>query len=160
MSAKDAMPEDVNIRLSMAGLQILKGNSDDAISQYEAILTDRPNALVAVNNLASLLLDNRADPQSLARAVSLSETLKNSNVPQFQDTVGWAQYKQGDFRSAISTLESAIAKQPSIAALRYHLGMSYAAAGQKEKAAEQFKAASALEPDGTPLKDSIRSALE
>ena len=81
-------------------------------------------------------------------------------MPQVQDTVGWAQYKQGDFKAAIATLENAAAKQPNLASLRYHLGMSYAAAGQKEKAAEQFKAALALEPEGTPLKASIRSALD
>jgi hypothetical protein len=38
--------------------------------------------------------------------------------------------------------------------------MSYAAAGQPDKAAEQLKAALALEPDGTALKESIRSALK
>ena len=38
--------------------------------------------------------------------------------------------------------------------------MSYAAVGQTEKAAEQFKAALALEPDGTPLKDMIRAAMK
>jgi hypothetical protein len=38
--------------------------------------------------------------------------------------------------------------------------MSYAALGQTDKAAEQFKAASALEPDGTPLKASIQSAMK
>jgi hypothetical protein len=38
--------------------------------------------------------------------------------------------------------------------------MSYAATGQANKAAEQFKAAWALEPDGTPLKASIRSAMK
>jgi cellulose synthase operon protein C len=160
VSAQKELPENINLRLSMASLQTLKGNNDAAISQYETILKDQPNLPVAVNNLASLLLDNRQDPQSLGRALSLSASLKGVNVPQFQDTVGWAQYKQGDFKAAIATLENAAAKQPKLAALRYHLGMSYAAAGQKEKAVEQFKAALALEPEGTPLKASIRSALD
>ncbi len=38
--------------------------------------------------------------------------------------------------------------------------MSYDATGQSEKAKEQFKKALALEPDGTPLKDSIRAAMK
>jgi cellulose synthase operon protein C len=160
VSAQKELPQNINLRLSMASLQTLKGNNDTAISQYEAILKDQPNLPVAANNLASLLLDNRHDPQSLSRALLLSESLKALNVPQFQDTVGWAQYKQGDFKAAIATLENAAAKQPKLAALLYHLGMSYAAAGQKEKAVEQFKAALALEPEGTPLKASIRSALD
>ncbi len=38
--------------------------------------------------------------------------------------------------------------------------MSYVAAGQAAKAAEQFKAALALEPDGTDLKEKIRTAMK
>ena len=126
----------------------------------KSILQDQPNSLVAANNLVSLLLDNRSDKPSLERAFALSEKLKSSNVPQFQDTFGWAQYKRGDFKGAIATLEPAAASMPNLSAVHYHLGMSYAAAGQTEKAAERFKTAFSLEPDGTPLKDSIRSAMK
>jgi len=154
------MPDNSNFRLSSAGLQILKGDHDAAITQYEAILKDQPNSLVAINNLVSLLLDYRSDKASLDRASSLSDALKNSNVPQFQDTLGWAQYRRGEYKSSISTLEGAAAKLPNLAAVHYHLGMSYAATGQSDKAAEQFKTALNLEPDGTSLKESIRSAMK
>lgn len=159
-AALSELPGNINLRLSVAGLQILKGNYDEAISQYEAILKDQPNSAVAVNNLASLLLDNRSDKQSLDRAIALSQQLKNSNLPQFQDTVGWAEYKRGDFKSAIATLENVVSKTPNLAAAHYHLGMSYAAAGQNDKASEQFKTALSLEPDGTTLKENIKAALK
>lgn len=159
-AALKELPDNVNFKLSDAGLQILKGNHDAAISQYEIILKDNPNALVAVNNLVSLLLDYRSDKASLDRALSLAEALKGSNVPQFQDTFGWAQYRKGDSASAIATLEGAAAKLPDLAAVHYHLGMSYGAAGQADRAAEQLKKALALEPDGTALKESIRSAIK
>jgi tetratricopeptide (TPR) repeat protein len=158
-SALKEQPGDVGLRLASAGLQILKGDQEAAISQYESILKDQPGSFLAINNLASLLLDNRSDKESLSRAFSLADSLKNSNVPQFEDTVGWAQYKRGDYKSAVSTLEAAQVKLPNLAAVRYHLGMSYAAVGQTEMAADQFKAALALEPDGTPLKESIRAAM-
>ena len=38
--------------------------------------------------------------------------------------------------------------------------MSYIATGQTEKAAEQLKAALQLEPDGSVLRDKIKSALK
>jgi hypothetical protein len=38
--------------------------------------------------------------------------------------------------------------------------MSYIATGKTEKATEQLKTALQLEPDGSPLKDKIRSALK
>jgi tetratricopeptide (TPR) repeat protein len=159
-AALKELPADVNFRLSSAGLQILKGNHDAAIAQYEGVLKDQPTSLVAINNLVSLLLDYRSDKESLDRAFSLADALKNSNVPQFQDTLGWAQYRRGDYKSSIATLESAAAKLPNLAAIHYHLGMSYAATGESEKAAEQLKTALGLEPDGTALKESIRSAMK
>jgi len=57
-------------------------------------------------------------------------------------------------------LEGVVSKTPNLAAARYHLGMSYVADGQKDKANEQFKTALTLEPDGTALKDSIKAALK
>ena len=126
----------------------------------EAILKDQPNSLVAINNIVSLLLDYRSDKQSLERAYVLADKLKNSNVPQFGDTLGWAQYKRGNTSEAVTILEGAAKKLPNLAAVRYHLGQSYVAAGQSAKAAEQFRAALNLEPDGTDLKEKIRTAMK
>lgn len=154
------MPKEVNFRLSLASLQILKGNNESAMAEYETILKEQPSAQIAANNLISLILDNRSDKESLDRAFSLSETIKDSGLPQVQDTLGWVRYKQGDLKGAISTLETAAAKSPNLAAVQYHLGMSYAAAGERDKAAIALKKAFDLEPDGTPLKESIRSAMK
>jgi tetratricopeptide (TPR) repeat protein len=153
------IPDNANFRLLLANVQILKGDNDAAIAQYEGILKDEPKSLVAINNLVSLLLDNRSDKASLDRAEALSESLKAANLPQFQDTLGWAQYRKGDLNVAIATLEGALAKAPNLAALHYHLGMSYKAAGQAEKATEELQKALKLEPDGTALKANIRSAM-
>jgi len=57
-------------------------------------------------------------------------------------------------------LENVVAKLPNLAAVHYHLGMSYVADGQSEKSDEQLKTAMALEPEGSALKESIRSALK
>jgi cellulose synthase operon protein C len=154
------LPDNLNFRLALAGLQIQKGDNNAAIAAYESILKDQPKSIVAINNLVSLLLDNRSDKDSLDRALVLSDELKNTNVPQFQDTFGWAQYKRGDYKAAISILENAVLKIPSLAAVHYHLGMSYKAAGATDKAAEQFKAALGLEPDGTSMRRNILAAME
>ena len=154
------LPGNINFRLALAGLEIQKGDNNTAIAQYEGILKDQPESAIAINNLVSLLLDNRSDKDSLNRALTLSDELKKANVPQFQDTYGWAQYKRGDYKAAISVLENVAAKLPNLAAVHYHLGMSYRAAGDKDKAAEQFKLALGLEPDGTPLKQMIQAATK
>jgi pentatricopeptide repeat protein len=153
------LPDNANFRLALAGLHIQKGDNDTAITEYESILKDQPKSIVAINNLVSLLLDNRSDSESLKRALALSDELKNTNVPQFQDTFGWAQYKRGDYKTAVSVLENAAGKLPNLAAVHYHLGMSLKATGAADKAQEQFKIAIGLEPDGSPLKEKIRAEL-
>jgi len=153
-------PNNLNFRLSSAALDFLKGDQEAAISQYESILKDQPRSLLVINNLASLLLDYRSDKESVSRALTLAEDLKSTNVPQFQDTLGWAQYKRGDFKNSVALLEGAQAKLPTSAAVRYHLAMSYLATGESEKASEQLKAALDLEPDETALKQKIRSAMK
>ena len=105
-------------------------------------------------NLASLLVENSSDEASLERAAKLAEVLKSSTVPQYQDTVGWVQYKRGNTADAVKSLEAAASKLPNLAAVRYHLGMSYLAAGRKAEAADQFQAALKLEPDAA-LKEKI-----
>ena len=159
-AALKELPDNVNLRLAAAGLLIVKGDHNAAISEYEAILKSQPNSAVAVNNLVSLLLDYRSDKASVDRATKLADSLKSASVPQFQDTYGWALYRQGDYKGAIAVLEGAVAKMPDLAAAHYHLGMSYAAGGQPEKAAEQLKKALDLEPEGTALKESIRAATK
>ena len=158
-AALKELPANVNLRLAAAGLKVVTGDHNAAIADYDAILKDQPNSAVAVNNLVSLMLDYRTDKASLDRATTLADALKGTTLPQFQDTYGWALYRKGDYKGAISILEAAVAKLPDLAAARYHLGMSYAAGSQPEKAAEQLKKALDLEPDGTALKESIRAAM-
>ncbi len=160
-------PSSLNLKLSLAVNLFQKGDYEGAIANYESILKDKPKIMVAINNLATLLLDYRTDNDSLNRAYALSEELKSSPLPQFQGTVGWAQYKRGDFNATleaaqvkIATADGALADSANPGSLRYHLGMSYIATGQTEKATEQLKAALQAEPDGSPMKDKIRSALK
>jgi predicted Zn-dependent protease len=153
-------PDSLNLRLAAAIVLIGAGKNDAAITAYEAILKDQPNSLIAVNNLVSLLLDNRSDKESVERAATLADTLKNSDVPQYQDTYGWAQVSRGNSADAVRILEAVASKLPNLAAVRYHLGRAYLGAGRSGQAAEQFKLALNLEPDGTTLKERIRTAMQ
>jgi len=115
--------------------------------------------MIVANNLASLLTDHRTDKASLERAKSLVMLLKNSQVPQFKDTMGWVDYKRRDYTSASSLLEAAAAQLPNVPLVHYHLGMTYLATGQAAKASEQFKKAQNLAPNDTELKKKIDAAL-
>jgi cellulose synthase operon protein C len=85
--------------------------------------------------------------------------LRKSEIPQFKDTLAWASYQQGDYRTSVFLSEQASAALPDQAAVQYHLGMSYIATGQLTKASEQLKKALQLTSD-VQLEEQIRSALK
>lgn len=152
-------PDATRLQLALASSLEQKGDYETAISEYESILGKQPGNMIASNNLASLLFDHRTDASSLERAQSIAAVLRDSQVPQFKDTLGWAEYRQGDYANAVSLWEEAVAALPDQATIRYHLGMGYAALGRPGKASEQLKKALELAPQG-PLVEEIRTAVE
>jgi cellulose synthase operon protein C len=136
-----------------------KGDYEAAIAKYEYLLSKDPGSLVVLNNLASLIADHRSDQASVNRARSLAAGLRQSPVPQFKDTLGWITYLQGDYKAAIPLLEDAARSLSNRALVHYHLGMTYMATGEAEKATEQFKSALNEAPD-SDLKSKIEAALK
>ena len=153
-------PQSFPLRLGKAGILELKGQFEPAISEYESMLKDQPGSMIIANNLASLLAERRTDKASLAQAGALAALLKNSDVPQFKDTLGWVAYLQGDSASAIRLLEESAAKMPNNALVQFHLGMSYLGAGQDANASERFKKARELAPNDAALKAKIDAAMK
>ena len=152
-------PDAMSLRLILAAAYERIADFKSAISEYQSILKHEPGNLIATNNLASLLLDHHTDTAELQKAQSLAGALQNSDIPQFKDTLAWALYHQGDFRRAVSLSEEAAVALPDQAQFRYHLGMSYIATGQMNKASEQLKKAIELASD-EPLADQARAAMK
>lgn len=158
-SGIEQRPDATLFLMILANVFERRADYESAISEYQSLLDKEPGNMIAANNLASLLLDHRTDGASLKKAQSLAAFLRKSDIPQFKDTLGWASYQQGDYRTAISLSEEASAALPDQAAVRYHLGMSYMATGELSKASEQLKKALEL-ASNTPLTEQIRSALK
>jgi Flp pilus assembly protein TadD len=104
-------------------------------------------------------LDHRDDKASFKRAQALAAILRKSEIPQFKDTLGWASYREGDYQTAVSLSEAAVAALPDQAAVHYHLGMSYIAIGEPTKASVQLKKALELAPNNQ-LTEIIRDGLK
>ncbi len=117
------------------------GKLDDAIAEYEAVLKSQPKSPLATNNLAMLLAEYKSDPESLKRAQDLAGALANSTEPAFLDTAGWVEYKSKNYQKATELLEKAISSASDAALIRFHLGMSYLALGNKVLAKDNLKQA-------------------
>ena len=136
------IPNDAELKLLQAGIYEEKMQYEDAIKSYEDVLKVRHNSPIASNNLASLLLDHRADKVSLARAYALTKSLKGSEVPQLLDTYGWASYKTGRFDDAEKALKLAVEKMPDYPTFHFHLAKVYIAKNEKMKAKQALESAS------------------
>lgn len=133
------VPNSLGLLLSQAGIYELTKRYDDAITTYETLLKLQPNAEVAVNNYASLISDKRTDKASLEKAYVISQRFKDSEIPQFKDTLGWAAYRVSKYDEAIVLLKSASDKMPNAAIFHYHLGKVYLAKNDKINAKKSYE---------------------
>lgn len=134
-SAVKTIPKSEELRLLLATTLNEAGQVDRAIQEYEALLRQNPKALVAANNLASLLADQKGDPQSLARALVLTKEFEASAPnPYFLDTLGWVHLKLGHQDDALRIIQQAAAKAPDHPVLNYHLGIAHFKAGHTAEA--------------------------
>lgn len=117
------------------------GKLDEAMAQYEKVLKEDPKSQLAANNLAMLLIEYKTDDASKQRARDLSKLLVDAKEPAYLDTIGWVEYKFGDYQKASEYLEKAIQNAPDAALIRYHLGMAYVGLGNKVLAKDNLKQA-------------------
>ncbi|MFA9229763.1 MAG: tetratricopeptide repeat protein [Microgenomates group bacterium] len=129
-----AMPQSGMLRWVKAGQLEKAGDIDGAITVYEALYAESSDNQVVANNLASLITAHRDDPASLERAFAIARRLRGSDVPAFQDTYGWIEYRRGNLTEALADLEPAAAGLPDDALTQYHLGMTYAGLKRTEDA--------------------------
>lgn len=154
-------PSSSPLLLASAEALELNGDVAAAIAAYEDLLKKEPGSLIVINNLASLLAEYHNDEASLDRAANLAKSLDRSETPQFKDTLGWIRSRRGEYNTAIPLLESAAAKLPDNATVRYHLATTYMKAGESTKAsAELRKAAGLIGDEDKALSAKIRAALK
>ena len=154
------VPKNFALRLRLAGFYEAQHKYDAAISVYKGMIDDQPGSLVVANNLASLLADHRTDKASLNEAKSLAQMLQQSDVPQFKDTLGWVDYRSGDYATAVKLLEAAAEKLPKVGLISYHLGMAYLANGQQKKGLDTLDKARTLAGGDAALKAMVDAAIK
>ena len=131
------------------------------MAEYEKVLAEQPGSELAANNLAMLLVEYRDDEASRQRARELVKPLRNSAHPAYLDTIGWVEYKLGEYEQALLFLEKAVAMAPDANLMHYHLGMAHHAKGNAVGAREHLGRAieSAVEFKGIEQAREILSQL-
>ncbi len=155
-----ANPASVELNMLLATEFEQATRYDDALKVYESLLKTSPKYEPAINNLAALLLDQRTDKASYARALELAQALEKSENPAMLDTLGWAYYRAGRYPEAVSILERVVSKAGQFPVFRYHLGMAYLKAGNPVGAKQQLVEAVGKAKEDYPGLAEARAALE
>jgi tetratricopeptide (TPR) repeat protein len=145
-----AQPTSSTLRWLKAGELERAGDFEGAIAIYEVMYAENSNDVVVANNLASLITTHRTDPESLERAFAVARRLRGSDVPAFQDTYGWIEFRRGNLDEALRHLEPAAAGLPDDPLTQFHLGMVYAGLNRPEDARKQLTRALEIAGD-SPL---------
>jgi len=95
-----------------------------AVELYEKLLETNPDDTFALNNLATILMDNMNKPEA---ALPYSKRVAELTPQNYfvMDTLGWNQVLVGDLDAGIASLLKAIEGVSHIATLHYHIAEAY-----------------------------------
>ncbi|MDC1287349.1 tetratricopeptide repeat protein [Gammaproteobacteria bacterium] len=160
-SGVKAVPTNLTLSINQALVVEAQGKLDRAILLYENLLKANPDALIARNNLASLLTDHRSDQASHERARVLAEVFRDSKIPLFRDTYAWASVRLGLYlEEAIAILNVVVRDNETVGIYHYHLGEAYRKNGNSFDARKHLRRAIELEDPESPVAIGAREALE
>ena len=126
--AAGAQPEQ--LLLACAEIHGRNGNIDGSIAAYREALHVNPKSVIAANELANLLADqNPADPVALRQTRDLLQKIAIVKNQAILETLGWSDYRLGEFGRAKTLLDLAGAELSSSPQLRFHFGAVLVALG-------------------------------
>ena len=129
-------PADLEVRHNFALFSLAEGDLAGARTQYEAILKQNANDVLAMNNLGGLI--QAGDPARASslftKAVQLAPDSANVN-----DSLGWLKVQQKDAAGGLPYLQKAHNLTPQDASITYHLVVALDANGKRNDARALLK---------------------
>lgn len=118
----------------------------EAERDLQAALKANPDEPELLNFLGYSWIDRN---EHLAEALSMVQKAVSAR-PQsgaMLDSLGWAYYRLGDYKTAVEKLETAVEMEPGDPDVNGHLGDAYWKIGRKTEAEFQWRRVLSLEPD-------------
>jgi tetratricopeptide (TPR) repeat protein len=135
------------------------GKHDLAVTTFRKVLKADPDFHAALNYLGYMWAEKGENlPEALAmirRAVAL-----DPDNGAYVDSLGWTEYRLGQYDRARDSLERATRLVPEDATVHEHLGDVYIALGQRDKAREMYRRALALDDHNAHNAEQIRHKLD
>ena len=131
----------------------------EAEAELWAALEAEPNNAPVLNYLGYLWVDRGLRVEQGAELIARAHAAdpEDGNI---QDSLGWAQFRQGQYDAAVETLEEAVSKEPANAEINDHLGDAYWRVGRMREAGFQWRRVLTLDPDAARRADVERKLSE
>ena len=150
--------DDRKILQSLADLWIWRSNESQAIETFRKIVQDRPNDVIALNNLAMLLADSPANSQEALPLINRAIELVGTK-PALMDSKAYVLLRLGQYDDAIRILSALLTKNDS-PAVRFHLYQAYLKSSQTQLANELLTTIDLAALRKSPLTQSDQKELE
>ena len=142
----DTVDQGSNVRFLRGAAYESLGRIPEAEAQLWAALQAQPNEPSYLNYLGYLWVDSGTRVEEGAEMIARAHAADPGDG-NIQDSLGWAQYRQGQYDTAVETLEQAVAKEPANAEINDHLGDAYWQVGRRREAGFQWNRVLTLNPD-------------
>jgi putative PEP-CTERM system TPR-repeat lipoprotein len=139
-----AHPQDAAFRSYIAEQALRARDLKSAVAHYQAVVTQQPDNVAALNNLA-WALGQLGDPTALGyaeRAVKLAP-----ESPPVLDTMGTLLTARGDAAKGVEYLSRAVALAPKRHDMRLNYAKALLKAGRREEAAKELEQLQAVSED-------------
>lgn len=134
------------VRFTRGAVYESLGRFEEAEAELWVALQEEPDNAEILNYLGYMWVDSgqrvHQGAEMIARAVAA-----DPESGHIQDSLGWAQYRQGQFEQAVETLEIAVSLEPANAVINDHLGDAYWRVGRRREAGFQWNRALTLDAD-------------
>ncbi len=119
----------------------------------------KPDDATVLNYLGYLWVDKglRVEQGAAMIARAFAADPENGNI---QDSLGWSQYRQGQYDAAVASLEAAVTKEPANAEVNDHLGDAYWQVGRQREARFQWSRVLTLNPDAEQRAEAERKLAQ
>lgn len=147
------------------GYYYARGTSYERLKKWPAAEADLKRALalapdqpLVLNYLGYSWIDQGKHLKEGTRLIEKAVQLKPDDG-YIVDSLGWAHYRQGNFKEAVRYLERAVEIKPEDPTLNDHLGDAYWKVGREREARFQWDQALSLGPEPEDI-DKIKAKLE
>lgn len=177
--AVSVAPNDINLRMSYAKMLDKLGQSDDAVNEYNYVLTkniDNKDVLYSLERIYKRKLENSPNDASVTanlgaimqkqgkfdealRYYSKAEYLDPSNV-NTRINVGTLYQQKGDYKTAITAYDSVLILYPDNIQANLNKAQSLAKLGDTKAALDIYKKILAKEPNNEIAKNEMIATLK